>query len=93
MGQFVFPTPKSWKMFRLESRLVSSEHEEFFKAVKRKDDLKSLLKSGDTHGAIRIKMLAVCAGCTSDPRIDASLEYLLSDLAAGNDEKIKLIAR
>ena len=69
------------------------EHEEFFKAVKRKDDLKSLLKADDTHSFIRIKMLAVCAGCTSDPRIDASLEHLLSDLTADNDEKIKLIAR
>ena len=69
------------------------EHEEFFKAVKRKDDLKSLLKPEDTHSFIRTKMLAVCAGCTSDPRIDASLEHLLAELAAGGDEKIRLIER
>jgi len=69
------------------------QHEEFFKAVKRKDDLKSLLKPDDTHNVIRMKMLAVCAGCSSDPRIDASLEHLLSELAADSDEKIKLIRR
>ncbi|WP_289020492.1 BREX-1 system phosphatase PglZ type A [Desulfobacter postgatei] len=70
---------------------VVQAHAEFFPAMKRKDALKKLLKSDDTAGQIRLKMLAVCAG--SEPRMDAVVENLLQELAEGREEKIKLVGR
>jgi uncharacterized protein (TIGR02687 family) len=55
-------------------------HAEFYKLNKRREALKGLLKPDDTPGMIRMKMLAVCAG--SEPRMDAVLENLLSELVA-----------
>ena len=75
----------------LEFTDVVQAHAEFYQAAKRKDALKRLLKSDDTFGLIRLKMLAVCA--SSEPRIDAVVECLLQELAEGRDEKIKLIRR
>ena len=75
----------------LEFTDVVQTHAEFFPAIKRKDALKKLLKSDDTAGQIRLKMLAVCAG--SEPRMDAVLENLLQELAEGREEKIKLVGR
>jgi uncharacterized protein (TIGR02687 family) len=66
-------------------------HLEFFQATKRKDTLKRMLKADDTHGLIRLKMVAVCAAC--EPRMDNVVEELFAELAAGRDEKIKLIGR
>ncbi|MGE5659572.1 MAG: BREX-1 system phosphatase PglZ type A [Actinomycetota bacterium] len=70
---------------------VVQAHAEFYRAIKRKDALKRLLKPDDTPGMIRLKMLAVCAG--SEPRIDSVLENLLAELSDKRDEKIKLIQR
>lgn len=70
--------------------LVQS-HAEFFQALKRRETLKKLLKSDDTQGLIRLKMLAVCA--SSEARMDAVLESLLQELAEGRQEKIKLVER
>ncbi len=70
---------------------VVQAHAEFFQAVKRKDALKKLLKSDDTAGQIRLKMLAVCTG--SEPRMDTVVENLLQELANGRDEKSKLVRR
>ena len=75
----------------LELADVVQAHSEFYQAVKRKEALKRLLKSDDTQGLIRLKMLAVCAG--SEPRMDAVVEILLQELADRRDEKIKLIGR
>lgn len=75
----------------LEFADVVQDHTEFYQATKRKDTLKRLLKPDDTQGAIRLKMLAVCAG--SEPRLDSILENLLTELAEDKDEKIKLIDR
>lgn len=75
----------------LEFADVVQAHAEFYQAAKRKDALKRLLKSDDTFGLIRLKMLAVCAG--SEPRMDVVVECLLQELAEGRDEKIKLIGR
>ena len=75
----------------LEFTDVVQNHAEFFRAIKRKDALKKLLKADDTAGQIRLKMLAVCAG--SEPRMDAILENLLQELADVLDEKVKLIGR
>lgn len=70
---------------------VVQAHAEFYRASKRKEALKRLLKPDDTPSMIRLKMLAVCAG--SEPRIDSVLESLLAELADKRDEKIKLIQR
>jgi len=75
----------------LEFSDVVQAHAEFFQAAKRKETLKKLLKSDDTGGMIRLKMLAVCAG--SEPRMDSVVENLLQDLADERDDKIKLICR
>lgn len=75
----------------LEFKDLVQDHVAFFEAVKRKDALKKLLKTDDTRGAVRLKMLAVCAG--SEPRMDSVMEHLLQDLADGRDDKIKLIGR
>ncbi len=66
-------------------------HTEFFQAGKRRETLKKLLKSDDTGGQIRIKMLSVCAG--SEPRMDSVLENLLQELSDGRQEKIRMIGR
>lgn len=75
----------------LEFTDVVQAHAEFFQAIKRKDALKKLLKTDDTAGQIRLKMLAVCTG--SEPRMDAVMENLLQELADGRDEKIKMVGR
>lgn len=66
-------------------------HAEFFGAGKRKEALKRLLKNDDSAPAIRLKLLAVCAG--AEPRLDVILEALLAELAEGTDERIRLIVR
>ena len=75
----------------LEFADVVQAHEEFFKAVKRKDSLKRLLKPDDTPGMVRLKMLGVCAGV--EPRLDTVLESLLAELSEGRNDKFKLITR
>ena len=70
---------------------VVQAHEEFFKAVKRKDDLRARLRPDDSAGRIRLKMLAVCAGV--DPRFDSVVESLLQELADNKDDKFRLISR
>jgi len=41
--------------------------------------LKKLLQGNESHGAVRIKMLAVCSN--AEPRIYVILESLLDELA------------
>ena len=45
----------------------------------------------DTPNAVRLKMLAVCAGEGCQPRLEDILERLLDELAQGSDEAIQLI--
>ena len=70
---------------------VVKEHIEFFGAAKRRDTLKKLLKEENTFVSVKMSMLAVCS--VSEPRIDAMLESLLSELADERDGKINLIKR
>lgn len=71
---------------------VVGAHTEFFGSGKRKEALKErLLKSEDSASAIRLKMLAVCAG--TEPRLDVILEALLAELAEGGEERARLIGR
>jgi uncharacterized protein (TIGR02687 family) len=75
----------------LEFAEVAQAHAEFFQAIKRKEALKKLLKSDDTAGQLRLKMLAVCAG--SEPRMDSVVETLLQQLAEDRDDGIRLVER
>ncbi len=66
-------------------------HEEFFRATKRVEHLKRLMKPDDTMSALRLKMLTVSAN--ADPNFDAVVESLLEDLANGKEDRLRLIAR
>lgn len=77
----------------LDFTAVVEEHAEFYRVAKRREALKALLKPDDSVGRIRLKMLAICAGCPTDARIDAIAEQLLAEAADGRDEKAKLISR
>ena len=77
---------------------VVEAHKEFFRAGKRRDALKELLKPDGNSESFRLKMLAVCTG--SEPHMDAVLEKLLQELAESFDKetlpfcrKIQLISR
>jgi len=63
------------------------QHLDFFKSTARKEALKNLLRDKDSHGAIRMKMLAVCAG--AEPRIDVILENLLAELGCRAGREIQ----
>lgn len=75
----------------LEFADVMQEHLEFFRAAKRRNALKKLLKPTDTSKKIRMKMLAVCSGAES--RMDDILESLLQELSKDKSDKINLIER
>lgn len=70
---------------------VVATHAEFFKAGQRRVALKNLLKKDDSYAQIKLKMLAVCSA--AEPRLDDILEHLLAELAAEQDDKIRLIQR
>lgn len=70
---------------------VLQAHNGFFEAAKRRQSLLSLLDKSETHGMLRLKMLAVCTG--AEPRLDVILEQLLAEMAVGRDDKIKLVTR
>ncbi len=69
-------------------RDVVKDHAEFYKSAKRIENLKKLLKSDDTPGLIRLKMLAVCAG--SAPQLDMVVEHLLDELAGSTSNEKQL---
>lgn len=70
---------------------VIEAHSDFCKSTKRVASLKQLLQLNESDGSIKLKMLAVCAGC--EARIDSILENLLQELSNDKDTKIKLIER
>lgn len=74
-----------------EFRPHVAPHEEFFRAPRRREVLKASLINDDTPRVVTVKMLAVCAG--AEPRPDEIFEALLDELAAGKDDRIKLIER
>ncbi len=75
----------------LEFSDLITDHFEFFKSGKRREDLLKLDIATDIKSRIRTKMLAVCAG--SDSRLDTVLEALLAEAADDRSEKYKLIER
>ncbi|NLQ06401.1 BREX-1 system phosphatase PglZ type A [Cylindrospermopsis raciborskii] len=60
---------------------VVQSHIAFFQAVERRKALKRLITSHDTTSQLRLKMVAVCAGCGSEARLEAILEQLLGELS------------
>jgi uncharacterized protein (TIGR02687 family) len=68
---------------------IISNHHYFFKALKRRQNLKNILNSEDSKKDIKIKMLSVCT--FSDPRIDEIIESLIFEYSNNKDEKLQLI--
>jgi len=64
-------------------------HAGFFGNEQRRLQLKAALHLQDSHNAIRLKMLAICAA--AEPRMDEILEILLADLAFKQNEHFQLI--
>jgi uncharacterized protein (TIGR02687 family) len=60
---------------------VVQSHITLFQAVERREALKRLITSHDTPSQLRLKMVAVCAGCGSEARLEAILEQLLGELS------------
>lgn len=67
------------------------EHAEFFRAEKRLAALKRVAGKTDTETALRLHMLAICAG--AEGGLDTVVEALLRDLAAGRDDGQRTIER
>jgi uncharacterized protein (TIGR02687 family) len=67
------------------------QHEEFFRSAKRLEKLKSVIRGDDTETAIRLRMLAICAG--ADGGLDTVIETLLQDLARDADDGLRLVTR
>jgi len=67
-------------------------HVVFYDAKTRVEALARLLAGDETSDSLIRKMLAVCAGI-KEPALEAILEALLAELAAGEDEKARLIGR
>lgn len=70
---------------------LPDQHEPFFQAAARRAALKTLLDDNDSARQIRLKMLAVAA--SAEPQLDTVLEQLLNEVAAGRDERFRLIER
>lgn len=70
---------------------LAREHQEFFRSGRRLEKLKAAIRGDDTKPALRLKMLAVCAGTDGD--FDTVVEALLGELAAGKDDSLRLIGR
>lgn len=66
-------------------------HGVFFDAKARIEALQRLLKGDESPERLQWIMLAVCAG--SEPLLESVLESLLAELAAGQDDKLRLIGR
>ncbi|MEA3349818.1 MAG: BREX-1 system phosphatase PglZ type A, partial [Chloroflexota bacterium] len=73
---------------------VVQDHLAFFKAQSRRTELKKKLNPEvETTETVRMKMLAVCASPSTEPRLDTILEKLLDELAQGSDDSFRTITR
>ncbi|OYZ13692.1 MAG: TIGR02687 family protein [Sphingomonadales bacterium 28-64-96] len=77
----------------LEFEDVVKGHEEFFRSAKRLEQLRAMIRPKDTKGAIKLKMLVVCAKGADGAALDGVLEQLLAELADDTDDTIRLIER
>jgi uncharacterized protein (TIGR02687 family) len=75
----------------LEFTDVVAPHSDFFHSARRREALKRLLHADDTPRQVQLKMAAVCAA--ADPRLDDILANLLAELAAGKEDKMRLLQR
>jgi uncharacterized protein (TIGR02687 family) len=75
----------------MEFAEVVAPHVDFFKSGQRRGALKALLQTNDSPRQVLLKMTAVCAN--AEPRLDAILENLLAELAAEEDDRLRLIRR
>lgn len=67
------------------------EHQEFFRSSRRLEKLKTAIRGDDTKPALRLKMLAICTG--ADGGFDTVVEALLTELAEGREDSLRVIAR
>lgn len=67
------------------------EHAEFFRSGVRVEALKRLMRADDTRTALRLRMLAVCAGAQGG--LDTVIEALLAELAEEREDAMRLIER
>ncbi|MCG7363732.1 BREX-1 system phosphatase PglZ type A [Roseomonas sp. ACRSG] len=67
------------------------EHAEFFRSGARVEALKRLMRADDTRTALRLRMLAVCAGAQGS--LDTVIEALLAELAEERKDAMRLIER
>lgn len=70
---------------------IVRDHAEFYRSKVRVDELKRLVQPSETQTQVRIRMLTVCAG--AEAGLDTVVEALLSNLAEGRTDHIKLITR
>ena len=71
---------------------ITKEHKHFFKAAKRLELLKGLVvKDQESHTSLRLKILAVCAGC--EARWEDLLLALLVEFAQDKEDKFNLIGK
>jgi uncharacterized protein (TIGR02687 family) len=75
----------------LQFENVVRGHIEFFRSKARVEALKRLMQASDTQTQMRLRMLAVCLG--AEGGLDTVIEALLSELAAGKDDGLRLIGR
>lgn len=93
-GEFSADQVSIWRTelnldFRFDD--IVAEHQEFYKAVKRRESLKKMISDRDTKDIMRIKMIAVCAD--TNPDIDSITETLLLEESQERGEKLNLITR
>lgn len=75
----------------LQFENVVRGHIEFFRSKARVEALKRLMQASDTQTQMRLRMLAACVG--AEGGLDTVIEALLSELAAGKDDGLRLIGR
>jgi uncharacterized protein (TIGR02687 family) len=75
----------------LQFENVVRGHIDFFRSKARVEALKRLMQASDTQTQMRLRMLAACVG--AEGGLDTVIEALLSELAAGKDDGLRLIGR
>ncbi|WP_223428380.1 BREX-1 system phosphatase PglZ type A [Tateyamaria pelophila] len=70
---------------------VVRDHMEFYRSNARIDELKKVVKPGDTQTQVRQRMLSVCVGAQGG--LDTVVEALLGDLANDRDDGMRVLER
>ena len=72
---------------------VASDHRVFFDAKARNSALKDIVDGKESAVEMKRKMVAVCSGSSSSPRMDSILENLLHEEAQDSGDAMHLIER